>query len=56
MVSNRGVVPAISLHMYSPPLRIFDSFDVATGLRSPVEPEESFAAVPPPVRDSSITG
>ena len=54
MVSNRGVVPALSLHMYSPPLAVFDTFDADTGLRSPVELEDSLAAMAPPLPDRSL--
>lgn len=36
MVENRGGVPAISLHLYSPPLLIFNAFEGETGYRYPV--------------------
>jgi cysteine dioxygenase len=33
---NRGEVPAISLHLYSPPLRVLNSYDPLTGVSHPV--------------------
>jgi len=37
---NRAGVPAISLHMYSPPLTVLNSFDLATGAHHEVRLDE----------------
>jgi len=39
-VENRSNAPAVSLHLYSPPLRVLGSFDVETGVRHSVQIEE----------------
>ncbi|MBS1767491.1 MAG: cysteine dioxygenase family protein [Acidobacteria bacterium] len=40
-VSNQGAVPAVSLHLYSPPLRFLHSYDQTSGEKRYVEPAES---------------
>ena len=40
-VSNQGHVPAVSLHLYSPPLRFLHSYDEVTGAKRYIEPAES---------------
>lgn len=40
-VSNQGTVPAVSLHLYSPPLRFLHSYDQASGEKRYIEPAES---------------
>ena len=39
-VENRSTAPALSLHIYSPPLRMLHSYDPETGNRHPVRLDE----------------
>lgn len=40
-VANHGAAPAVSLHLYSPPLRFLHSYDASTGAKRYIEPAES---------------
>ncbi len=41
VVSNRSETPAVSLHLYSPPLKYLHAYDLESGERNFVEPSES---------------
>ncbi len=41
VVSNRSAAPAVSLHLYSPPLRFLHAYDATSGEQNHVEPAES---------------
>ena len=41
VVSNRSSAPAVSLHIYSPPLKYLHAYDLASGEQNYVEPSES---------------
>lgn len=41
VVSNRSAAPAVSLHLYSPPLRFLHAYDGLSGDQNYVEPAES---------------
>ena len=41
VVSNRSATPAVSLHLYSPPLKYLHAYDMASGEQNYVEPCES---------------
>ncbi len=41
VVSNRSAAPAVSLHLYSPPLRFLHAYDATSGEQNRVEPAES---------------
>ena len=40
-VRNDGAVPAVSLHLYAPPLRFLHAYDEASGEKRHIEPAES---------------
>ncbi|HJU83125.1 MAG TPA: cysteine dioxygenase family protein, partial [Holophagaceae bacterium] len=40
-VANRGAVPAVSLHLYSPPLTFLHAYDLENGGQHRIEPSES---------------
>lgn len=40
-IANKGSLPAVSLHLFSPPLAFFRAFDPATGQHRRVEPRLS---------------
>ena len=41
VVSNRSATPAVSLHLYSPPLKYLHAYDLESGEQNYVEPSES---------------
>ncbi len=40
-VANQGAVPAVSLHLYSPPLRYLHAYELESGEKHHIEPSES---------------